>query len=261
MLLFGVPPRRPAMTWLSLREPVSAWTHGAWAIGALPACVLLWRVCRGNRVKQISLSLFGGSLFLCFGSSMLYHGVRLPAGDIELCRIIDHIGIYVLIGGTVTPAAVVLLQGRWRGVTLIVAWGMSALGIALLLVWPTAPPWVYTLLYMGIGWGVCLGYFEMARVLPPGGMRPVWLGGLLYTVGALLNLVGWPQLVPGVFSTHELWHVFVMAGSFCHFWFMVRFVAPFERRRADPALALASIIDEARLSHISPAASLGVPLH
>jgi hemolysin III len=248
------------MTWLTLREPVSAWTHGAWAIGALPACLLLWRMCRGDRAKQLSLLLFGLSLFLCFGGSMLYHGVRLPPADIELYRMIDHVGIYLLIGGTVTPAAVVLLQGRWRGASLVVAWGLSALGIALLVAWPAAPLWADTLLYLGIGWGVCLGYFEMARVLPPGGMRPVWLGGMLYTAGAMLNVAGWPQLVPGVFGPHELWHLFGMAGSFCHFWFMLRWVAPFERQRAAPAMALVSSSDAAALPRVASAVSLSVPV-
>src|SRR5712692_2222920 len=102
------------MNWLILREPVSAWTHGAWAMAALPATLLLWRLCRGDRVKQPSLVIFGVSIVLCFGGSMLYHGVRLPAAQIEICRQVDHIGIYVLIAGTVTPAATVLLSGGWR---------------------------------------------------------------------------------------------------------------------------------------------------
>jgi hemolysin III len=218
------------MHWLIFREPVNAWTHGAWAVAALPACLLLWRVCRGERVKQWSLLLFGVTLTLCFGGSALYHGVRLPAPQIEICRMIDHIGIFLLIGGSVTPAALVLLDGRWQLGTLVFVWVMAAFGIFSLLLWPTAPPWLYTLQYVLIGWGACLGYFEMARVLPARALRPVWLGGLLYTVGAMVNLAEWPVLVPGVVGSHELWHVFGMAGSFCHFWFMIRWVAPFDRR-------------------------------
>jgi hemolysin III len=190
-------------------------------------------------VKQLGLLVFGASLFLCFGGSMLYHGVRLPAEDIEIFRQLDHIGIYLLIGGTVTPAAAVLLSGWWRVVTLSVAWGMAALGITIQLTWPVAPPWVYTSIYVSMGWGVCLSYFEMARVLPQGGMRPVWLGGILYTMGALMNMAGWPRLFPGIFSSHELWHMICIAGSFCHIWFMVRWVAPFERRQPVPSVSTA----------------------
>lgn len=245
------------MNWLTFREPVNAWTHGLWAVCALPACLLLWRVCRGDRLKQFSLLLFGICFFLCFGGSTLYHGVRLPTAEIDLCRTVDHIGIYLLIAGTVTPAAVVLLRGRWRQATLLGAWCLAVLGIALQLAWPDAPPWLYTLIYVGMGWGVCLGYFEMARVLPPGGMRPIWMGGLLYTIGALINLADWPPLAPGVFGAHELWHVFGMAGSFCHFWFMVRWVAPFERRRLAPAISRA-IPTPPPL--VAPALSLSTPM-
>jgi hemolysin III len=229
------------MSWLVFREPVNAWTHGAWAMAAFPATLLLWRLCRGDRVKQLSLLIFGVSIFLCFGGSTLYHGVRLPAQQIETCRQIDHIGIYLLIAGTVTPAATVLLQGGWRLATLAVAWGMAGSGITFQLTWPDAPPVFYTMIYVSMGWGVCLSYFTMARVLPRGGMRPVWLGGVLYTLGALLNLAGWPQLVPGIFSTHELWHLFCIAGSFCHIWFMTRCVVPFERQPFGTATVLASL--------------------
>jgi len=247
------------MHWLSLREPVSAWTHGGWALCALPACLLTWRLCRGDRVKQLSLLLFGATWFACFGGSMLYHGVRLSEHGIEICRKIDHAGIYLLIAGTVTPPAVVVLRGRWRHRTLLFAWGMAAVGIALLVGLPLAPLWTSTLVYVTIGWGVCLGYFEMSRMLPPGAMRPVWLGGIFYSVGALLNVVGWPRLIPGVFSTHELWHLFGIAGSLSHLWFMVRWVAPFERGRPVPALSLASEVGSP-LPHVAPAMGLDAPL-
>ncbi len=217
------------MDWLIFREPISAWTHGIWMIFALAGCLLLWRVGRGDPVKQAALLLYGVCLVLCLGGSALYHGVRLPAEQIRMCRTIDHIGIFLLIGGTVTPVALVILTGGWRTFTLALAWGGAAIGIALLTSWTTAPLWLYTSIYLVMGWGVCLGYFEIARVLSRPAMRPVWLGGWFYTIGALLNLMGWPRLVPGVFGTHELFHLFVMAGSLCHFYFMVRRLAPYPR--------------------------------
>ena len=244
------------MDWLIPREPVNAWTHGAWALVALPVTLLLWRMCRGDRLKQVSLLVFGASLFLCFGGSTLYHGVRLPAEGIEICRQLDHIGIYLLIGGTVTPVAAVLLAGWWRVVTLSVAWGMAALGITIQLAWPVAPPWVYTSIYVSMGWGACLSYFEIARVLPRGGMRPVWLGGILYTIGAWMNMAGWPRLIPGVFSSHELWHIICIAGSFCHIWFMARWVAPYKRPRTDPVVAFQTPLPALRLGVSAPNATL-----
>jgi hemolysin III len=157
-----------------------------------------------------------------------------------MCRTIDHIGIFLLIAGTATPPAVVLLRGRLQLASLFLAWTLAACGIALQLSWSGVPPWLYTLIYVGMGWGVFVGYFEVAHLLPAGAMRPVWLGGVFYTVGAMINLSEWPPLAPGIFGSHELWHLFAMAGSLCHFWFMLCWVAPFDRRqamRARPSVA------------------------
>jgi hemolysin III len=111
---------------------------------------------------------------------------------------------------------------------------MALLGIAFLASWKTAPLWLYTSIYLTMGWTVCLGYFEMARALSYRALRPLWIGGLLYTVGALLNASGWPRPLPGIFGEHELFHLFVMGGSLCHFWFTLRRVVPFDRRRLTP---------------------------
>jgi len=79
-----------------------------------------------------------------------------------------------------------------------------------------------------MGWGFLVGYFAAARVLTPQALRLAWIGGLIYTVGAAIHLSEWPALYPGVFAAHEVFHLFVMAGSAVHFWFMLRVVGPFE---------------------------------
>jgi hemolysin III len=219
------------MNWLDVREPVNACTHGFWMLCALPACVVLWLICGGDRLKQIGLLVFGLTLVACFGASALYHGACAPPAEIQTFRTLDYIGVFLLIAGTVTPAALIVLQGSWRWATLTVAWGLASLGITLRLAWTTTPQLLSTSLYIGMGWAVCLCYFELARALSHRAMRLVWLGGLLYTGGAVIDLVRWPNLAPGIFGTHELFHVCVMAASLCHFWFMVRYVAPFQRRR------------------------------
>lgn len=227
------------MDWLSFREPVNAWTHGAWMLCALPASLALWLRCRGSRMKQFSLLLFSLTLVLCFAGSTLYHGVRLPRAQVELCATLDYIGIFLLIAGTVTPVALVVLHGWWRWATLAGAWGLAAFGITLRLTVGDMPPAVSTGLYVAMGWGVLLCYFQLARAVTHRALRSVWVGGLLYTLGALFNLFNWPRLWPGFFGSHELLHLFVMAGSLCHYWFMLTVVAPYRRaasavRRALP---------------------------
>jgi hemolysin III len=218
------------MDWLHFREPVSAWTHGIWFLLAFPASLLLWRAGRGDRIKQISLLIFGLSLIICFAGSVLYHALRLHPQIIEgWFAKADSIGIYLLIAGSITPVAVVVLQGAWRTITLASIWLMAAGGSVVCLSRVHVPAALSTSLYLAMGWGITLSYFQLKQNLPPRALGLAVLGGLLYSAGAVFNLLHWPVLQPGVFAAHELFHLFVMAGSLVHFWFMVKVVAPMER--------------------------------
>jgi hemolysin III len=218
------------MPWFDFREPVSAWTHCAGLLLSVPATLVLWRRGRGDRGKQLSLLVFGVSMALCYAGSTLYHAVRLPPDVVEgWFQTLDYIGIYLLIAGTMTPVAVVVLQGPWRVITLAVAWAFAAVGIILHLLPLGMSRSLSTALYLGMGWSAVLCYFKWARILSHRSLRPLVLGGLFYAVGAVLNWVHWPTLWPGAFSTHDFYHLFVMAGSLCHFWFMYTVVAPFKR--------------------------------
>ena len=95
---------------------------------------------------------------------------------------------------------------------------------------------VATGFYLAMGWGESLCYFELARRINHRALLPILYGGLFYSVGAVLNLLRWPTLWPGVFGPHELFHLFVMAGSLCHFWFMLTVVAHHRPGRLPPAL-------------------------
>src|SRR4051794_6471667 len=101
-------------TWLNFREPVSAWTHGLWLLLSPLALVILWRAGRGDRVKRAGFLVFGLSLALCYAGSTAFHGVRLSPDAIEFFATLDSIGIYLLIAGTVTPVALVILRDRWQ---------------------------------------------------------------------------------------------------------------------------------------------------
>lgn len=224
------------MDWINFREPVSAWTHFLWMLLALPGTWVLVRLCRGDRVKQFAMLVFGLGLVSCYGGSWLYHAVRLPAAGIHRCNTLDHIGIYCLIAGSATPIALVVLRGWWRRGLLGAIWLMALAGIVLCLT-ADLPLGPRTAFYLAMGWVGCLTYFELARHLSHAKLRPIWLGGLAYSIGAVINLVGWPVLAPGVFGAHELFHLFVMAGSLFHYYFMLAVVVPFERAVDPPAEA------------------------
>jgi hemolysin III len=218
-----------AMTWLDFREPASAWTHALGFLLAIPATWVLLHVSRGDRLKQTAFLVFGSTLFLCYLGSTLYHAVRLSPDSIADFATLDHIGIYLLIAGTITPAAAVVLRGWWRGAILLLAWSFAICGITLRLSFGNFSPLLTTAMYLAMGWGVLLCYFELARSLSHRAMLVALLGGLLYTVGALCNVARWPNPLPGVFGPHEVFHLFVLAGSLTHFLFMLLVLVPFVR--------------------------------
>jgi hemolysin III len=216
------------MDFLSFREPFSAWSHCSWMLLSLLGTVYLWRRSGGDLGKKISLLVFGLSLAFCYACSTLNHGVRLSADKIAVYNLLDYIGIYVAMAGSYTPLAWNLLRGRWRVTTLSAAWLMAAGGTAVEVAWHPLPPLLFTGLYLAMGWGGILCYFEIARRLTHRLLRPALLGGLLYSVGAVMNFAEWPIFWPGVIGYHDVVHVFEMAGSLFHFGFMVSVVVPFE---------------------------------
>lgn len=240
------------MTWLDFREPVSAWTHFAWLVMSLPATWLLWQMARGSLLKRAGVLIFGASCALCYAGSWLYHAV--PEAIVEPFHALDHVAIYLFIAGTTTPIGLVVLRGRWRVTLLLAVWMMALTGIVMRL---TANPSIQTLtaFYLIMGWTACLTYFELARRLGHAAIRPIWIGGVFYSVGAVINALHWPVLAPGAFESHDLFHLFVMAGSACHYYFMQAVIVPFPNQAA-PVLALATASTgalTAPLNALSPA--------
>ena len=223
------------MEWLHFREPVSAWSHALGLVLALLATLALLRHGAGSRLKQFGFLVFGLTLAACYGASTLYHAARATPARIAWFDALDHVGIFLLIAGTVTPVALIVLEGRWRWGTLALAWLLAACGITLRLSVRDLPLPVTTALYLAMGWGVLTCYFELARALSPRAMRLALLGGLFYSLGAFLNVLHWPVLWPGVVGPHEVFHLFVLAGSTAHVLFALRVVAPYERPVAVPA--------------------------
>jgi hemolysin III len=213
------------LAYLDFREPISAWTHGSWLLLSVPATMVLWRRSGTNLARRISLLVFGLSLAICYAGSTAFHAVRLDRDWIAWFDELDHLGIFILIAGSYTPVAWNLLEGRLKWGTLTAAWLATAVGSGLLLTCGVFSMFWSTFLYLAMGWGAVICYVEMARVLPHRTLFPLLLGGVLYSIGAVINLAHWPVLWPGVFGPHELFHLFVMAGSSAHFIFMLGVVA------------------------------------
>jgi len=230
------------------REPVSALTHGLWLVLSLPATLVLWRRCGSDRSRRLSFLVFGLSLACCYAGSALFHGVRVAdRAGLDVYDRLDHIGIFLLIAGSYTPIAWNMFQPRWRFGVLASAWGMAAIGSMLYLSLGVLPPIVGTTIYLAMGWGALFCYVELSRFLSHKRLFPLVLGGVFYSVGAIFNLLRWPNFWPGLFGAHELFHLFVMAGSLTHYLFMLKVVLPGTRPRSQP-IAVAVQVSHPRLS-------------
>lgn len=209
------------------RDPISALTHLVGALLSVAGLILLvYRgATTGTAWHVVSFSIFGASLILLYTASTLYHWLQVSEEARRVLRRIDHMMIFVLIAGTYTPILLVPLRGAWGWSLFGVIWGLALAGLVLKIFWLEAPRWLNTLLYIGMGWLVVVAAVPLVNRVPPPGL--IWLlaGGLFYTAGAVLYALKWPNPFPRVFGFHEIWHLFVMAGSFSHFWSIFRHLA------------------------------------
>ena len=211
-----------------LREPVNGLTH---LVGGLLASVglivLLASAASAGRVDQlVAFTVFGFSLIALYTASALYHLLPLSPLGVARLRRVDHMSIFLLIAGTYTPFCLLALDGGWRVGLLGLIWGLALCGILLKLLWMNAPRWLSVALYLGMGWVALIAAPALFRAVPAGGMAWVLGGALTYSAGALIYGLRRPNPIPGVFGFHELWHLFVMAGSACHFWAVLGYIAP-----------------------------------
>lgn len=180
-----------------------------------------------GRVDQlVAFGIFGLSLISLYAASALYHLLPVSPPAVAMLRRLDHMTIFILIAGTYTPVCVLALEGVWRAVLLGLVWTLALCGVVLKLLWMDAPRWLSVGLYLAMGWVAVVAAPAIFRAIPAGGIAWILGGGLVYSAGALIYGLKRPNLVPGMFGFHELWHLFVLAGSACHFWGMLRYIAP-----------------------------------
>jgi hemolysin III len=177
------------------------------------------------------------SLMLCYGISALFHATPQHGRLLSHLQRLDHVGIYVLIAGTYTPIAWSLMRGLWRWRTLTAVWTVAL--VCGTRVWwgGVMPMWVSTPSYLAMGWAALFCYAHLATTHSHRKLLPLPLGGVFYSVGAILNLTRWPVIFPGVLAAHELFHFFVIAGSTCHIIFMLSVVVPSQEPAALPGSA------------------------
>lgn len=212
---------------LRLREPVSALTHLTGAILSVIGLVMLIAAAaeHGSVRHIVAVSIFGASLVLMYCVSALYHASTLSERGLGHFQRIDHVMIYVLIAGSYTPVCLIVLGGRLGMTLLVTVWTLAALGVYQKIVWMHAPRWLSTALYLGMGWIAIILVRPLIAAGSPGFFLWLLAGGIAYSVGAVVYAKRWPRRGAKIFGPHEIWHLFVMAGSFAHYWAILAYVA------------------------------------
>lgn len=206
---------------ITIREPGSAITHYIGMMLSLFAAAPLLLKAEMSRTPSaiMAMGIFILAMILLYAASTVYHALNVREGVLKVFRKLDHMMIFVLIAGTYTPVCMLVLDGATGMILLTVIWGIALVGILLKALWINCPKWFSSIIYIAMGW-VCLLVFPLLlQRLSAGAFAWLLAGGILYTVGGVvcaLKLKGFNG-VHKYFGSHEIFHLFVMAGSFCHF--------------------------------------------
>jgi hemolysin III len=200
-----------------LREPVNSLTHWAGAILALVGLIALLIVGWGTPAKVVSLVVYGVSLIFLFSASATYHMVQVKDKVLEIFRKVDHAAIYFLIAGTYTPFCVNAFTGFWKWGMLSIIWSLAIIGIIVKVFYIRAPRWLNASIYLIMGW-LCIGAAgQMLAALPAWVLVWLIIGGVIYSLGAVVYMTKIFNFKPGVFGFHEIWHIFVLLAAAAHF--------------------------------------------
>lgn len=217
------------MKHFKLKDPGSAITHFIGMMMAMFAATpLILRAMRApDTVHVISLSIFIVSMILLYAASTTYHTFDLSERTNKILKKLDHCMIFVLIAGSYTPICLIVLHGRTGFMLLALVWSIAILGIIFKLCWVTCPKWVSSVLYIAMGWVCVLAFTQILNSLPAAAFNWLLAGGIIYTAGGIIYALKLPifNAHHKYFGSHEIFHLFVMAGSICHFIMMFKYVA------------------------------------
>lgn len=209
-----------------IKEPFCGLSHGVGIVLSIAALVTLLLLAKGQPLRLIGFAVYGASLIALYTASTLYHSLTVSPRVAAWLQRFDHSAIYLLIAGSYTPVCLITLRGAWGWSLCGVVWGLAACGIACSLLWHRAPDWCRVVLCILMGWMSLVAFAPLRAALPPAGLIWLIVGGVVYSVGTVIYATDKPHLWPGKFSAHDLWHLFVLGGSACHFIAIACYVAP-----------------------------------
>lgn len=212
-----------------IKDPGSAITHFIGMLMAIFAAVplLIKAATNPDKIHLISLAIFIISMILLYAASTTYHTLDVSEKVNKILRKVDHSMISVMIAGSYTPVCVIVIGGKLGMTMLALIWGIAIFGILIKIFWITCPKWFSSILYIAMGWLCVIGFTQIINALPAAAFAWLLAGGIIYTVGGIIYALKLPifNSKHKNFGSHEIFHLFVMGGSICHFILMYVFVA------------------------------------
>lgn len=213
---------------ITIREPGSAITHFIGMMFAVFASVpLLVKAGLTQNISDVeAMAVFMVSMMLLYGASTIYHSVVVPDRILKIFRKLDHMMIFVLIAGSYTPVCMIVLGGRVGYTMLAAVWTIAAAGMLVKALWINCPKWFSSVIYIAMGWVCVFAFGQLFENLELAGFLWLLAGGIIYTVGGIIYALKLPLFNSKHtnFGSHEIFHLFVLAGSVCHFIFMYFYV-------------------------------------
>lgn len=213
---------------ITIREPGSAITHLIGMILATIASVplLVKAALTAGHTGLIAMTVFMTSMVLLYAASTMYHSVNVSGKRLKIFRKIDHMMIFVLIAGSYTPVCMLVLEPRSGYTLLAVVWGIALGGMLIKALWITCPKWFSSIIYIAMGWACVSVFDQLLALLSQGAFLWLLAGGILYTVGGIIYALKLPVFnsLHKNFGSHEIFHLFVMGGSICHFICMYQYI-------------------------------------
>lgn len=214
---------------ITIREPGSAITHFIAMMLAVFATVpiLVKTGISAGGQNFAAMAIFMSSMILLYGASTAYHSVNLTGRRLKLFKKLDHMMIFVLIAGSYTPVCLIVLGGTLGYQLLALVWGIALAGMVIKACWVTCPKWFSSTIYIAMGWVCVLVFGQLWNTLPTAAFLWLLAGGIIYTAGGVIYALKLPlfNAKHKDFGSHEVFHLFVMGGSICHFIFMYLYVA------------------------------------
>lgn len=214
---------------LKIKDPGSALTHFIAMLLALFASIplIIKAAHTPGYTHVLALTIFITSMILLYAASTIYHTLDISPKVNQILRKVDHMMIFILIAGTYTPVCAIVLGDHTGWSLLALVWSIAIVGIIINALWITCPKWFSSMIYIAMGWVCVLAFQKIVAALPPQAFGWLLAGGIIYTIGGVIYALKLPifNSIHKNFGSHEIFHLFVMGGSLCHYIMMYAFVA------------------------------------